>query len=126
MDPDLPAPLLAAAHMNSSRNMAGAGLVSGPLAWAISTQGNYILPAWQCAWGVNPVPWLALALVMVSAGGAGLSLVAYKSIATPSAGYNKERRDRFICILATFVAVIFCLAIALQGLAGLIFTGCER
>ncbi|TIO52913.1 MAG: hypothetical protein E5Y00_28350, partial [Mesorhizobium sp.] len=49
------------------------GLVSGPLAWAISTQLNYALVPWQCNRQVPVVLSVALVLMVFSLLGGVLS-----------------------------------------------------
>jgi len=49
------------------------GLLSGPLAWAISTQLNYMLPGWECEHGKRLVPFVALALMIFALSGGALS-----------------------------------------------------
>jgi hypothetical protein len=99
---------------------AWAGLITGPVAWAISTQLNFALVSWQCVNRVYPVPWIGVLLALVSLAG-GLVSLQYRRQADPS-----ETSLRFASLVAALTSLLFMLIILLQGFAGLIFTGCER
>ena len=53
--------------------MTWGGLFTGPGAWAVSTQLNYGIVQWQCDHGVQVIPFIALALAMVSMFGGAMS-----------------------------------------------------
>ncbi len=113
--------------MSGRHGLSWAGLASGPLAWAVSTQLNYVLPSWQCAHRAYPVPWIALALAVVAAGGAWLSLGAYRTaMANPVGLPRKPRSERFVSLIGLAAGALFAVGILLQGFAGLVFVGCER
>jgi hypothetical protein len=113
--------------MSVRHGLSWAGLASGPLAWAISTQFNYVLPSWQCGHRVYPVPWIALALAVVAAGGAWQSLAAYRRVAATPVGLpRRPRSERLLSLIGTAAGALFALGILLQGFAGLVFVGCER
>jgi hypothetical protein len=99
---------------------AWAGLITGPVAWAISTQLNFALTSWQCVNRVYPIPWIALLLALLSLSGGHVSL-QYRRQADPS-----ETSLLFASLVATLTSLLFMMIILLQGFAGLIFTGCER
>lgn len=99
---------------------AWAGLITGTVAWAVSTQLNFALASWQCVNRVYPIPWIALLLALVSLAG-GLISVQYRRRADPS-----ETSLRFAALVSVLTSLLFMLIILLQGFAGLIFTGCER
>src|SRR5205807_5123864 len=56
--------------------IAWSGLISGPAAWAISTQLNYALVPWQCGEHGHPLSWIAFALILAAAAGGLRSLRA--------------------------------------------------
>jgi hypothetical protein len=107
-----------------ARVLPWAGLIAGPLAWALSFQGNYLLVEWQCARGARPVPFVALVLAIIALAAGYVSWRAWQ----PAAG-EPERSHRlrhFIGGLSTLVAVLFAFVILMQAFAGVIFSGCER
>ena len=105
-----------------------AGLAAGPAAWAISTQANYSIVAWACGRPLNPVPPLALALVIIALIGAVLSWRAwYVSGADRELFFEENGKPHaFLALMSALIAVLFAAVIAMQGAAGLILTGCER
>jgi hypothetical protein len=105
-----------------------AGLAAGPGAWALSTQGNYSIVAWACGRPLNPVPPLALLLVLVALMGALLSWRAWHVSGADRALLFEEngKPHAFLALLSALTAVLFAAVIAMQGVAGLILTGCER
>jgi hypothetical protein len=109
------------------RGVSWAGLLSGPAAWGLSTQGNYALAMPQCLSGVHPTPWVALLLALIALAGGALSFLTYRRTAAhPEQGDRKPRTETFYAVLSMGVAVLFALVILLQGFAGMVFTGCER
>ena len=105
-----------------------AGLAVGPAAWAISTQGNYSIVAWACGRALSPVPPLALGLTLVALLGAALSWRAWQ---VSGAGHEvlaqqDGRPNAFLALTSALLAVLFAGVIVMQGVAGLILTGCER
>ncbi len=110
----------------SARSLSWAGLASGPLAWALSTQVNYALVPWACARGVTGlvVPLAAASFILLAASGGLLSWRALR--ATPA-----EQREvgghphHFLGALGAGLAALFCLVIALHASGTLFFDGCE-
>ncbi|KGM31157.1 hypothetical protein P409_28845 [Inquilinus limosus MP06] len=100
-----------------------AGLLSGPGAWALSTQLNYALVPWDCPRQLGIVPWAALVLVLASLAGGVLS---WRALRRPDVTMRAARTERFIALIGVGAALLFALIVALQGSAGLVFTGCER
>lgn len=104
-----------------------AGLVTGPVAWAIATPLNYALAPWVCAHGpaVLMVPAVGLILLLIALGGGVLSWQAWRAMPA-AAGEKGGRPYHFLAALGMLAAGLFALVIALQGAAGLVFDGCER
>jgi len=102
-----------------------AGLAAGPAAWAVSTQLNYALASWACARGAAlVVAGLALLFVLAALGGGLLSWRAWR--ATPAAPREEGGRPHhFLAAIGILTAVLFALVILMQGVAGLVFSGCE-
>ena len=104
-----------------------AGVFAGPVAWFVSTVGNYALSPWVCAHKQPAVPALAAAMVAVSLYGAFLSWRALASVATaPADETGAGRPHRFIAGVGIMMSLLFALVIVVQGAAGVVFTGCER
>jgi hypothetical protein len=100
-----------------------AGLVSGPGAWALSTQLNYALVPWDCPRQLGIVPWTAALLVLFALAGGALS---WQAVRRPDAAARPARTERFIALIGLGAALLFALIVALQGSAALVFSGCER
>jgi hypothetical protein len=102
------------------------GLLSGPLAWAISTQLNYALVHWQCNRQVQLVLPVALLLAVFSLLGGALSWRAKRQ---GGAAFKPERTrdtERFVADLGMLAALLFALVIIMQGSAALILDECLR
>jgi hypothetical protein len=110
-----------------ARGLPSAGIWAGPVAWLASTAANYALVPWMCAHKVRVIPALALTLVAVSLSGAYLSWRGLGSgdPVTPEDAAG-GRPHRFVAAVGVLTAVLFALVIAVQGAAGLFFSGCER
>jgi hypothetical protein len=108
--------------------VSSAGLFAGSSAWAISTELNYALVSWICSAGMPWItPALTVLLLMRSLFGGLLSWRAWmNSPAEPVLSSSVAQPRRFLAGISVLSAVLFALVIATQGLAGLIFHGCER
>ena len=100
--------------------LAWSGLVSGPAASAISTQTNYALVLWQCSEHAHSISWIAFALVLTALAGGFLSLHTWRNAESDEGGL------RLAAAIGTLAGFLFAAVIVLQGMAALIFTGCER
>ncbi|ESX06212.1 hypothetical protein X769_05640 [Mesorhizobium sp. LSJC268A00] len=102
------------------------GLLSGPMAWAISTQLNYALVPWQCNRQVPVVLPVALVLAVLSLLGGALSWRAKRQ---GGAAFKPERTrstEQFVADLGMLAALLFALVIIMQGSAALILDVCLR
>lgn len=111
-------------HLPAAR--ASAGLIIGPAAWAVSTQGNYALVPWSCKNGLAVIPLLGLVLTLLSWGGALLSYKAWRTehlsraSDTPEAGVPRA----FLAALGTGLGLLFGVVVLFQATAGLIVGAC--
>ena len=110
------------------RGLPSAGIFAGPVAWFISTQGNYALTPWMCAHKIPVIPLLAGLLLALSLFGGFLS---WRAFATRGSVAQQDeagagRPHRFVAALGIMMALLFGLVIAVQGIAGVAFSGCER
>jgi hypothetical protein len=96
--------------------VACAGLIAGPLAWAVASELGLILPYAECRVGFRP---LLIACVLLLAVSAGSGWASWRS---PWAGPT----GRFTSLLCAALAASFAFAILLQALASALLTGCER
>jgi hypothetical protein len=108
------------------RGLPSAGLYAGPLAWFISTQGNYALVPWVCANKSPAIPVLAAALVALCLVGGFLSWRAFASAGSAPDVTGAGRPHRFVAAVGVMMALLFALVIGVQGVAGVVFSGCER
>lgn len=97
--------------------LAMAGLIAAPLAWAVNMQLGQVLPYADCGarlrWNL-----VCSVLLLIIAGVAGS--VSWR------AGSEQGHTMRFVAHVSGLVAWVLVLALLMQGLAGLILTGCER
>jgi hypothetical protein len=104
------------------RGLPLAGFFAGAAALGINTQLGYLLVAWACAHHAGfAIPLMALIFAAVCALGGYLS---WRSLAFHSA--RAPASSRFLSSIGVLSAILFTLVIALQGIAGLVLTGCER
>ncbi|ACA17400.1 conserved hypothetical protein [Methylobacterium sp. 4-46] len=118
-----------------------AGIFAGPTAWLVSTQANYALAPWSCAHRFPVIPLLAAALVAASLGGSYASWRACQrppeadattvpapdgSRATSLDSPEGGRPHRLIAAIGVLVSLLFAVVIGVHGVAGLVFSGCER
>jgi hypothetical protein len=104
------------------------GLLVGAAAWAISTQLSYSLVSISCDSAAGLVPLIATISLTVAIVGGALSLPASSALEGPTVqvGGGDARPRRFFAVISALAALIFALAILLQGVASLIVSGCQR
>jgi hypothetical protein len=98
------------------------GLLGGALAWAANTQAGQMLPPVDCIGSIR-------VSAITSFAGAALALAAGCAswfFAGGSSEAAADSTDRFVGCLSLLAALLFTYALALQGLAALVLTGCER
>jgi hypothetical protein len=95
-----------------------AGLAVGGLVWAINTQLGEILPYPECR---THIALLALTSLAVGLMATSAALLSWRS-GRPGDG----AADVFLSGLGIMAGLLFAFAIALQGAASLVLTGCER
>lgn len=103
-----------------------AGLVSGPAAWAISTQGNYSLAPWECEQRISAVPYTAVGLAVLALAGGVLSWRAWQMEGAAFKDKRQANTERFVASISMMAAGLFAGVILLQGAAALILDGCTR
>ncbi|MBV9786334.1 MAG: hypothetical protein JO264_21240 [Acidisphaera sp.] len=94
-----------------------AGLIAGPLAWAVNTQLGLILPDVDCSAWFRPSAPAALLLV---AGALAAGYLSWRARA------DRPEALRFIAVVSALSAFLFAFGLLLQAAASLLLTGCER
>ena len=102
---------------------AWAGLWLAGLLWAINMLAGQILPVRDCERSVFLSASLSL-LFTVLALAAGL--VSWRAASKETAGFASPNTLRFDAMLSALSALVFSFALALQTIASLVLTGCER
>jgi hypothetical protein len=104
------------------------GLLVGASAWAISTQLGYSLVSRNCDLAGGVVPLIAAICLAMAVTGGALSLPAWSADERQivRAGGGDARPRRFFAVITVLTALVFALAILLQGVASLIVSGCQR
>jgi hypothetical protein len=95
-----------------------AGLTVGGFAWAINTQLGEILPYPECR---TRIVLLALTSLVLALTAISAALLSWWKRAPSDAAH-----DVFLSRLGIMAGLLFAFAIALQGAASLVLTGCER
>jgi hypothetical protein len=98
-----------------------AGLIIAPLLWAANIQLGEILPYAEC--GSRLRPSVVISALFVVAAGAS-ALVSRHAASLPAA--EKNSGLRFVANVAALLALVLAFALALQAIAGIVLTGCER
>ncbi len=103
----------------------GAGLVAGPLAWAVNTQLGQMLPYLQCSTRLPLLAGTSWLLALLACAAALLSWFGNtEPLRRPSSG--RAHTDEFIKMLSALAGALFAFALALQGASSLVLSGCER
>jgi hypothetical protein len=95
-----------------------AGLTIGGLVWAINTQLGEMLPYPECRTRIALLALTSLAMALAAIGAALLSRRKREP--------DQAAVDVFLSRLGLMAGLLFAFAIALQGAASLVLTGCER
>jgi hypothetical protein len=101
-----------------------AGLVAGGTMWGASTQLGQILPYLDCAAHSHLSALVAFGGLVLTALGGLWSWRSAQAVAHHDEGVSSTAR--FIALLSGLAAAVFVFALALQGAAGLVLSGCER
>ncbi|CCE10507.1 conserved membrane hypothetical protein [Bradyrhizobium sp. STM 3843] len=105
----------------SAKLMAWAGLVIGGVIWAANTQLGDILSTRDCIATARPSTLISFAGMLIMLASATIS---WRLDSRPSIG--DDRSLPFASRLSALSALVFAFAVALQGAASLVLSGCER
>ncbi len=106
-----------------ARLSAWAGLWLTVLLWAVNTLLGLNLPYPDCAKQSHASVLLASIALIVACLAGGLS---WRSSRSDIGGFSSPRTFHFIGALSALSCLVFVFALALQALAGVVLTGCER
>lgn len=110
----------------SRRGLPSAGLISGPLAWGISTQLNYALAPFVCELGVPLIELIATGLVLLSLAGALLSWLAWRRLRGADLNLPGSNDPHLmVAVIGVAAGVLFGLVVTMQGSAALFLDGCR-
>jgi hypothetical protein len=98
------------------RLAAWAAAFAAPLLWVATTQDGLILPGADCAHGHR---WTAIVTPVAGALALLAAIVCWNN-------RPLGRPERFACAVGSLLAPLLAFAIALQAIAGIMLTGCER
>ena len=104
-----------------------AGLIAGPLAWAVNVQLGLILPYSECGVWLKPELLISLLATLCSLAAAIVSWRARDgNLGAPRHASGFPLSYRFVAVLSALSGFLFAYALALQAAAALVLTGCER
>jgi len=103
-----------------------AGLIVGPVAWALHHQGGSNFNYADCrAWDGTAVVLTGVLALAAVLGAGGLSLSAWRR-GGGAAGASHDPPGRFVAGLSLMSAALFALTILIQMAAGLLVPACMR
>jgi hypothetical protein len=105
-----------------------AGILAGPVAWAVDLSASYALVKWTCASQREAVLHLiTLASLLVIVGGAVVSWVALQHTAAdvPTDGGGPRQRARFMAILGLASSALFALMIIAIAIPRWVLDACQ-
>jgi hypothetical protein len=106
-----------------------AGVLAGPIAWALSQQVAYLLATLDCSYGKDLALWPVMALtLLLAAGGALLSWSNWRRAGKemPDEGGGIISRGRFMAVAGLLLGSFSVLAIVAEWLPIFFYQGCQR
>jgi hypothetical protein len=99
-----------------------AGIVAGPLAWALSTELGLALAQLNCTGSIDPIPWIVVSMTALAVAGGLISWRAWSAVWLEDPQSLAPRR--FVAGLGVGAAALFAFTVLMQGAAALFFDGC--
>ena len=109
------------------RGISWAGLAAGALAWAISTQVNYVFATIDCPSSQAARIWTVALWLAIAGLGTALSWPAWTARNGPAIGDDLigPQPRRLLAGVSVIAGLLFALVILTHG-AGVLMFGCER
>jgi hypothetical protein len=105
-----------------------AGILAGPVAWALDLTLSYSLVQWTCGGG-HPIVLHVISLfaVAITAGGAFASWRALHSVpeGAPDDGSQPEQRGRFMALLGLSMSALFGLVVIAAAIPRWVLDACQ-
>jgi hypothetical protein len=111
-----------------AHGLPSAGLFAGPAAWFFAQTSKYAAVPWTCGNKIQLAHPITLVAFIIVALGAWLSWRALEFAGDPHPPGDARggQPHRFLAVMGVGMALLFALAILLQGSAVLVLDGCER
>jgi hypothetical protein len=106
-----------------ARLTAWAGLAGGGLLWAINLELGQILPYVDCVRQVRMSAAVSVAAFMLTC---LLGVLSWLSARAETRGIASPRTLQFVAAMGALAALVFAFALALQTMASVVLSGCER
>jgi hypothetical protein len=105
-----------------------AGILAGPLAWAVDLMASYAMVKPVCQAGRDtPLHAITIGCLAVVLGGAALSWLAWQRTRAdvPGDGGRPRNRVRFMAVLGLASCALFALQIVAAAIPGLVIDACQ-
>jgi hypothetical protein len=106
-----------------ARLAAWGGVAGAALLWAINLELGQILPYSDCVQEARMSALASAAALILACVFGALSLLAARAHIR---GFASPRTIRFVAIMSALSALIFAFALAMQTIASVVISGCER
>ena len=107
-----------------------AGVLLGPIAWAVHQQTSYALVRWACLTGNRMILHVvSLAFLLLAITGGVISWRLYLQVREKSLAHSDESdapRPQFMSVLGMTTSIMFSLIIVAQAIPSFILDPCQR
>jgi len=102
--------------------LAWSGMIGAPLAWAVATEFGQILPYHDCYATLRGSTLASAACLIAALAASAISWRAFRD----NPGASSDATYRFAAMVSALGAIMFGFALAMQVVATMVLTGCER
>jgi hypothetical protein len=105
-----------------------AGILLGPLAWALSMGTNFALAPWACVWGWKTMLYVVtIVALVICAGSAALSWREWRHLGRemPGEAYGAVPRGRLMAFSGVILSAMAALIIIAQGIPQIMLGACQ-